>query len=342
MDEGTEAAAAPLTPAEMRRSAESIAEVQCRDGMIPWFGGGHCDPWNHVEAAMALATVGMFEEATKAYEWLVSSQLPDGSWFNYYLAGSGVKDPRIDTNVCAYMATGTWHQYLATGDIGFLEWMWKVLDRAMEFVLRYQRESGNITWSLDPDGRRGRYALLTGSCSIYHALGCAQMCASVLGYERPMWAAARRRLRTALSTPSRGFEPKDEFAMDWYYPVLSGALVGRRAGERLDSRWDRFVMEGRGVRCVSTSPWVTAAETAECAIALDISGRREQAGDLLAWSRDLRLPDGSYWTGLVYPERMPFPGGERTTYTAAAVILAVDAHIGRSRTSKLFGRRPQG
>ena len=43
---------------------DSIAETSSRsapsssrDGMIPWFAGGHGDPWNHVEAAMAL-TVG--------------------------------------------------------------------------------------------------------------------------------------------------------------------------------------------------------------------------------------------------------------------------------------------
>ncbi len=39
----------------------------------------------------------------------------------------------------------------------------------------------------------------------------------------------------------------------------------------------------------------------------------------------LRLADGSYWTGMVYPERETFPGAERTTYTAAAIILAADA-----------------
>ena len=31
------------------RRPRSIAEVQLHDGMIPWFEGGHCDPWNHVE-----------------------------------------------------------------------------------------------------------------------------------------------------------------------------------------------------------------------------------------------------------------------------------------------------
>ena len=29
-------------------TAQSIVELQRPDGMIPWFPGGHCDPWNHV------------------------------------------------------------------------------------------------------------------------------------------------------------------------------------------------------------------------------------------------------------------------------------------------------
>jgi hypothetical protein len=38
----------------------------------------------------------------------------------------------------------------------------------------------------------------------------------------------------------------------------------------------------------------------------------------------LRDPDGSYWTGLVYSDGKRWPV-ERTTWTAAAVVLAADA-----------------
>ena len=41
------------------------------------------------------------------------NQLGDGSWFNYYL-GTRVKDSRLDTNVCAYVAAGLYHYLLAT------------------------------------------------------------------------------------------------------------------------------------------------------------------------------------------------------------------------------------
>ena len=36
------------------QTARAIASVQLPDGCIPWEDGRHADPWNHVEAAMAL------------------------------------------------------------------------------------------------------------------------------------------------------------------------------------------------------------------------------------------------------------------------------------------------
>ena len=65
---------------------------------------------------------------------------------------------------------------------------------------------------------------------------------------------------------------------------------------------------------------MTAAETAECALGLVALGRREQAASLLEWAQEHRCPDGSYMTGLVYPEQSSYPPDERTTYTAAAVV----------------------
>jgi hypothetical protein len=317
-------------------SAESIAAVQRPDGMIPWFEGGHCDPWNHVESAMALAVAGLTAEAELAYQWLADTQLPDGSWFNYYLAGSGVKDPRLDTNVCAYVATGAWHHFRVTEDVAVLESLWPVVERALSFVLRFQRADGAILWSVDPDGRLGRYPLLTGSSSIYHALRCGVACAEALGDERPDWELAAGRLAHSIARTPEVFEPKDEFAMDWYYPVLSGALDEQAGARRIDAWWDAFVMDGLGVRCVSTGPWVTAAETAECALALDALGRRTAALELLTFAQAHRCDDGSYWTGIVYPDRETFPFAERTTYTAAAVVLAADALSDATPAAGLF------
>ena len=87
-------------------------------------------------------------------------------------------------------------------------------------------------------------------------------------------------------------------------------------------------MDGRGVRCVSTGEWVTAAETAECVLALDALGRDDEAVQLFTWVQALRNEDGSYWTGMVYPEEATYPPLERSTYTAGAMVLAADA-LGR-------------
>ena len=81
---------------------------------------------------------------------------------------------------------------------------------------------------------------------------------------------------------------------------------------------------GLGIRCVSRNPWVTGAETSELVLALEAVGDRERALRLLADMQHLRRDDGSYWTGYVFPDRVHWPD-EQTTFTAAAVILAVDA-----------------
>ncbi len=325
-----------LRAEDVYRSGRAIAEVQRADGMIPWFPGGHCDPWNHVEATMALTLCGLLEEAEAAFGWLSANQLPDGSWFNYYL-GDVVLDPRIDTNVCAYVATGLWHHALVTGTVDLLARHWPMAERAIDFVLRWQRPDGSIHWSLDPAGRREPSALLTGSSSIFHSVRCAVAAAEALDRPRPDWELAAGRLGHALARHPRAFTPKEEFAMDWYYPVLAGVLTGETARRRIEATWSTFVMDGLGVRCVSGNDWVTAAETAECAIALSAVGMDAHALELLGSGQGLRLPDGAYWTGMVHPERLTFPGGERTTYTAAAMVLAADALSSSSGASGLFG-----
>jgi hypothetical protein len=124
--------------------------------------------------------------------------------------------------------------------------------------------------------------------------------------------------------------------MDWYYPVPAGVLVGEAGRTRLDARRSAFVLDGRGVRCVSDRPWVTVAETCECALAHLVIGEREMANRLFAWAHEHREPNGRYWTGTVYPEGVHFPGGEQSTYTAASVVLTADGLSGSSAASALF------
>lgn len=327
-----------LSQAEVAATVAGIAAAQRPEGMIPWYPGGLADPWNHVEAAMALTTGGRQREAERAYRWLAATQDADGSWCNHYLDGVAV-DRRRDTNVCAYVATGVWHHHLATGDRRFLGAMFPVVEAAMGFVLGLQQPGGEVLWCLEPDGEEGGYALLTASSSVYLSLRCAVAAAEGLGTPRADWELAAARLGQAIAHHPHSFAPKARFAMDWYYPVLCGAVAGHAARARLREGWPTFVMDGLGVRCVSDQPWVTSAETAECAVALFASGMVREAALVLSWTGRQRDADGSYWTGCVYPEAVHFPCGERSTYSAAAVVLAHHTVFGRGLAGGLFAGR---
>jgi hypothetical protein len=213
-----------------------------------------------------------------------------------------------------------------------------MLERAISWCLRYQRQGGEIAWSIGPDGAVGTFALLAATSSFQHSLHSAARVAEVLGHQREAetWSAAASRAAEAVAERPGSFEPKDRWAMDWYYPVLSGAVVGHAARRRMLERWSEMVLDGVGVRCVADKNWVTAAETAECAMAAARAGMRAEADELLAWTGHLRASDGSYWTGCVHPECVRFPGGQKSTYSAAAVLIADHVLNLRSSAAAIF------
>jgi hypothetical protein len=324
-----------LTTDEIGATVDAIADWQLPSGMIPWYPGGHADPWNHVECAMALDLGGLKHESEQAYQWLADLQLPDGAWHQYYLADR-VEKEKLDANVIAYVATGVWHHYLLTRDEGFVETVWPTVERAIDFVLDLQTPRGEIIWARHKDGTPWSFALLTGSSSICHSLRCAIALAEHLGHERPDWELSAARLAHVVAHEPEAFAPKHRWAMDWYYPVLAGVISGDEGRRRLGERRETFFMEGKGVRCVADRPWITAAETCECLLAHLAVGEDDIAFELFEWAQHLRADDGHYWTGIVYPDAVHFPGEEKTTYTAAAVVLAADALSDTSAAARLF------
>jgi hypothetical protein len=329
-----------ITGTQVAQTVDAIASVQQADGNIPWVPGGQTDPWNLVEAAIALDVGGRFAEAERAYEWLCGMQHFTGSWHAYY-QGDDVKEHTLDTNVTCYVANGVWHHYLATGDTGFLSELFPVVERAIDFALDHQHPTGEIEWDADPLRIDGKGALLTGSSSIYSSLRCAIAAAERLGRERPDWELSLGSLAIAIAHRPERFLDKERWAMDWYYPILAGVLRGHAAEARVASKWDTFVVSGRGVRCVSDQPWITAAETCELVIALDAIGLHDRARDLFTWVQFLRHDDGSYWTGMNFDdERFHVPGdyftAEQPTWNSAAVVLAANALGGSGSTSGLF------
>ncbi len=322
-----------LTPEQLRQTAVSIAATQESTGAIPWSVGGHTDPWDHVENAMALTVAGLLEPARAAFDWCRTAQRPDGSW-PIQLRNGVIEDANSDTNFCAYIATGVWHHVLITGDRRFAETMWPVVTKAIDFVLTLQRPGGEICWARSAAGPVEE-ALLTGCASIYHAIRCGLALANYLDDPQPEWEVAVGALGHAIAEHPELFSAKDTHAMEWYYPVLTGAVRGEAAEERINRRWNDFVVDGLGIRCVDHRPWVTGAETCELVMALDAIGHRRRALDQFAAMQHLRETDGSYWTGLVFSDGKHWPV-ERTTWTGAAMILAADALTSTSAAAGIF------
>ena len=318
-----------LTEEQIAATAASIAAMQEPDGAIPWTPGEHTDAWNHVEGAMALVVAGQLEAATAAYEWCARTQRSDGSW-PMRIVGGEVEDASTESNMAAYIAVGVLHHWRIRQDRAFVERMWPVVRRALDLVVDLQLPFGGIAWSREWDAngpaKINSDALLAGSSSIYQALRCGVALADLMDEPQPEWELAGGRLGHALREHRDLFLDKSHFSMDWYYPVLGGAVRGPAADEMLASEWDTFVVDGLGIRCVSTNPWVTGAETCELVMALSAIGD-PRAEQLFADMQHLRTDQGTYWTGFVFPENVNWPE-EHTTYTAAATILAWDVLTG--------------
>ena len=331
-------------------AVDRILAIQRPDGGIPWYENGPWDPWNHTECAMALAVMGEIVAAKRAYEHLAEKQEVDGSWLAEYGNAVPMQDQRRmargpaptchDTNFTAYCAVGVRHATRLWEDEGFAEAYWPMVVGAIDFVLDHQSPHGDISWSAEAAASSSEDdALLAGNASIYKSLECAIDLGRQLGEDVGCWGAAREKLGHAIRTKPARFDrrsvDRSTFAMDWYYPVLSGALSFPDAIRRIDAGWEKFVEPGRGCRCVAHEPWVTVAETCELVMTLLGLGRRTQALRLFKDQAKHVDTDGAYWMGWQFHEQIFWPE-ETPSWTQAAVILAADALYGETSASRLL------
>ncbi len=318
--------------------SDLIANTRCNSGEIPWCRGEKTDPWDHVEAAMGLSIGGYFLEARQAMQWLADMQLDDGSWYASYRRGEP-EDRTRDTNMSSYIAAGVYHYYLITGDPDFVRDMWRTVERAIGFALSMQAASGEIHWARSPEDVVDPVALLTGSSSVYFSIKCALALARLLRFEKPEWTRGLKKLGHAIrNEPHRFNMTKSRFSMDWFYPILAGAVTGQAARKRIKKSWKKFVMEGQGVLCVSDESWVTLAETSELVLALTAMGNRDLASIVFNWISEKCFPDGSYWCGHTVPDMTIWPE-EKFTWTNAAVLLAADSLYHLTPASRFFSHR---
>lgn len=335
----------PLTGAVL-----CMLQTQEADGAIPWFESGPWDPWNHGECVMALAIAGEWDAARSGLDCLAARQGADGGWLGEYgnmlpmadrLHMARVRPPAFrDTNFAAYCAVVVWHSYVLTSDAALVRPYWPMVRRAVDFVLSLQHAAGDISWSAEAHLTSADDAVRAGCGSIHKSLECALSLAELMGEPQPRWAEGRARLGEALRTRPERFDrttDRSGFAMDWYYPMLGGALTGAAALERLEAGWARFVEPGVGCRCVADQPWATVAETCELVMALVALGCPAQAAELLTWQDAHRDGDGVYWMGWQFEEAIIWPE-ERPTWTQAAAILAHDALYDLTAASQVLVR----
>ncbi len=321
-----------------------ILSCQRDDGAILWFKDGKLDPWDHTEAAMGLSINGNFPAFRHAFDWLIKAQNSDGSWFAKYFGDENDKDldrVKIETNFVAYPACGLWHYFLISQDLEYVKHAFPHIEQAINFVLSHQSDEGDIQWAVSSQEALPKDALITACSSILRSLECAILLAERLDIPHK-WTPHYIKLADALKNKpwrfDRTWEPKTRFSMDWFYPILSGIYSKEEAQQRLSVRWDEFVHPEYGCRCVNDEPWVTIAESCELTLALIASGQRKQAhklfNQLLRWQDE----DGGFWTGYTYRDKVIWPK-EKTTWTAAATLLALDALENLTPASTLFTHR---
>jgi len=318
---------------------EYIAECQNTLGAIAWEPNGKVDPWDHVESIMALNLLDFKDEALKGFDWLISSQEHDGSWYSEY-QGEKITNLNKETNFCAYISSGALHHFLNFKERSFLEKIWPTLKKSIEFVIAGQTDEGDILWAKDNNEEWMDDSLLTGCASIFKSLNDFNKIAKTLGYEEFILKEEIKNLKDSIINKSERFdrtwESKARYSMDWYYPVLCGIYSKQDSKKIINERWDEFVVPGLGCKCVSEEPWVTVAESCELILALNKIDEKKTALEIFEnISRLIDLKDKLFWTGYVYKDDKFWPI-EKPSWTAAAVVLAANSLFEFNSTSNFF------
>ena len=130
--------------------------------------------------------------------------------------------------------------------------MWPTVRAAIDFVLGPAGRPA--VKSVGPEAPSGPLAggAADRLASIYHSIRCALALADHLGEPQPEWEVAVGRLGHAIVAHPEAFTEKPHHSMDWYYPILGGALRGPAA--------DRANRRSAGTTSWSTA-WASAAST---------------------------------------------------------------------------------
>ena len=220
-----------LTGDQVRTTVAWIAAEQDADGALPWFRGGQLDPWDSVEAAMALDVGG---EHDRAAGGLPLAGRPAAPRRLLGRRSTGRREtrraPAAESNHAGYLAVGVvaqlaahrrraaGHRAVAGGPRragpGDPDAAARRRDRLGAATRRHARRHGPADRQRQP---------LPGA-ALRHRAG--RRCAA-----RPSRTGSSRSTdlgHARCATSPEAFADRSRFSMDWYYPVLAAPRRRRR------------------------------------------------------------------------------------------------------------------
>ena len=307
--------------------AKSIKKIQLKSGAIPSNKDNSHDPWDHIESIMGLNFLKDKESADLAFDWLKNNQNADGSWYSKYLDEKPIELNK-PTHYSPYISVAALHHYKIFSDKKKLSELWKTISLALDFSINLQNPNGTIPWSVDKNNKIEEDFLITGSSSILKSIECAIKISRILEEgDNNSWIRAYKSLAMAIKNPKGLFDvtmDRSRFSMDWYYPIISGALSSEEKDFYIKKILKDFYVDGLGIKCVREEPWVTVAETSEFIITLVISNRLEEARKIFSEAMNITDENDVPYMGWQYEQNIFWPE-EKPSWTSAALILAADS-----------------
>ena len=274
---------------------------------------------------MALVLGGRIAEAERAYGWLVGLSAPTapGTSTTSTAGDRGGQARRQRRAPTWRPASGTTGCSPMTGASSRRCGRWS---RRPSTSSRPAAARGEILWARHADGTPWRSPCSPARRPCCHSLRCAIASPSCSATSAPTGSCRRPPGPRHPPPEPDAFAPKHRWAMDWYYPVLGG--VRRWATPAAPACRPLGHVRRRGPRRALRQgpPWITVAETCECRWPTSPSASARPPSSCSP-GRSSTAPTSTAATGRApcTPSEAHFPADERSTYTAAAVVLSADA-----------------
>ena len=316
--------------------------VQLPSGMVPWFPGATPTRGTTSRPRWPWPLAGDGREAERAFEWLAATSCRTGVV------------PLLPGRRRRGAPPGPQRVRLR-GDRGWWRSSWQGTAESWRRCGRWS--TGPLAWCLRRQRPGGEIAVVGGPrrrprpfrpadrdlVASTQSLRCAARIAGALGRDGRDWELAAGRVGPGGGERPGGVRAQGPLGHGLVLPGAERRVVRATPPGAWSTRWDEFVMRrarralrgrqdlghgGRdgGVRHgprrrrpASTRPSSCWAGPATCV-----------------------HDDGGYWTGCVHPQCVRFPGGERSTYSGAAVLIADHVLHRRSPAAAVFAQAASG